>query len=279
MSIKIVTDSSVTLPKAVIDALGITVVPLSVMIDGVVYSDNDLKANGQFLTLMKDSKTLPKTSQPPVGLFAQVYEELIKAGATEIISIHLSQSLSGTVEAARQGARLAGLPVTVVDSDFVDQALAFQVEAAAKLAQAGHSKEDILAELELIKGQTAAYVGVSTLENLIKGGRIGRVSGMLSNILNIKVIMAFEDGRLIPVAKGRGQKTFAKWLDLLKEELTGRQITEIALSYSGSPEFAQHLKKELSAFVSGDIRVMETGSIIQTHTGEGAFAVLVRYAD
>ena len=130
-NIKIVTDSSITIEPELVKELDITVVPLSVMIDGVLYSDNDLKDDGKFLNMMGQSKELPKTSQPPVGLFAEVYENLIKQGAEHIVSIHITHTLSGTVEAARQGANLSGADVTVIDSTFTDQCQKFQdVEAA-----------------------------------------------------------------------------------------------------------------------------------------------------
>lgn len=275
--IAIVTDSSVTIAPDLVDELGITVVPLSVMIDGTVYSDNDLKEEGAFLSLMARSKGLPKTSQPSVGAFAEVYQTLHKTGAETIISIHLSQSLSGTVEAARQGAILSGVAVQIVDSGFADQAMAFQVIEAAQLAQSGASVETILERLTDIKSKTDLYLGVSTLENLIKGGRIGRVSGLLSTLLNIKVIMRMQDAKLQPIAKGRGHKTFHKWLEGFKAELARQDIASIAISYSGRPDFALTLQEALQGFVQQPIMVLETGSIIQTHTGEGAFAVMVRY--
>lgn len=275
--IRIVTDSSVTIEADVLSQLGITVVPLSVLIDGTVYSDNDLKDEGAFLALMATSKHLPKTSQPSVGAFAEVYQTLQQDGAETIISIHISQSLSGTVEAARQGALLSGVNVQIVDSDFTDQAMAFQVIAAAQMAQAGASLADILAKLAEIKAKTDLYLGVSTLDNLIKGGRIGRVTGLLSTLLNIKVMMRLQSAQLQPIAKGRGHKTFSKWLESFKLDLAQKAVSQIAISYSGQPDFALVLKEHLQDFVAKPITVLETGSIIQTHTGEGAFAVMVQY--
>ena len=174
--VKIVTDSSVTIEPEVVKELNITVVPLSVMIDSVLYSDADLE-EGEFLRLMKESKNLPKTSQPPVGLFAEIFDELSKDGS-QILAIHISHALSGTVEAARQGASLSTANVTVLDSSFTDQALKFQVVEAAKLAQEGQDIETIVAHVEEVKKNTELYIGVSTLENLVKGGRIGRVTGL-----------------------------------------------------------------------------------------------------
>lgn len=273
--IKIVTDSSITIEPELAKDLNITIAPLTVMIDGVVYSDSNLK-EGEFLQLMKSSKNLPKTSQPPVGVFAEVFEDL-SAEDVQIISIHMSHALSGTVEAARQGATLAKADVTVVDSSFTDQAMKFQVVEAAKMAKAGATLEEILEKLEEVKAKTELYIGVSTLENLVKGGRIGRVTGLISSLLNIRVVMQMTNHTLTPIVKGRGAKTFKKWLDDLKGSLKEKEIEEIGISYAGGPEFANQMKEELQEFVEKPIPVLETGSIIQTHTGENAWAVLVRY--
>jgi len=245
--IKIVTDSSVTIEPEVAKELDITIVPLSVMVDGVVYSDADLE-EGEFLRLMQSSRNLPKTSQPPVGVFADVFEHLAEDGA-QIISIHMSHALSGTVEAARQGATLANADVTVVDSSFTDQAMKFQVTEAAKLAKEGASLEEILAKIEEVKEKTELYIGLSTLENLVKGGRIGRVSGLISSLLNIRVIMQMKDHQLEPIVKGRGAKTFKKWLDDLTASLQNKQVAEIGISYAGSPELALEMKESLQPYV------------------------------
>ena len=148
-NIKIVTDSSITIEPEVVEEYGITIVPLSVMVDGVLYSDSEL-GEGDFLRLMQSSKNLPKTSQPPVGVFAEVYEKLAADGA-HIVSIHMSHALSGTVEAARQGATLSGAEVTVIDSGFTDQAMKFQVVEAAKLAKEGADLDTVLARIEEVK--------------------------------------------------------------------------------------------------------------------------------
>ncbi len=275
MTVKIVTDSSNTMEPELAKELGITIVPLSVMVDGVLYSDTDLK-EGEFLELMRNSKNLPKTSQPPVGVFAETFSELAKDGS-QIIAIHMTYTLSGTVEAARQGAAISGADVTVIDSAFTDQAAKFQVVEAARLAKAGASKEEIIAAVEAVRQKSELYIGVSTLENLVKGGRIGRVTGMLSSLLNIRVIMQMIDHKLHPVVKGRGVKTFKKWADSFIDSLGDKKIKELGISYAGAIDFANELRDKLQPYVPNPISVLETSSIIQTHTGEDAWAVLVRY--
>ena len=274
--IKIVTDSSLTIEPELVEKYDITVIPLSVMIDGVVYSDSDLKEEGKFLNMMRNSKELPKTSQPPVGVFAEVYENSMKNGAEHIVSIHITHTLSGTVEAARQGANLAGADVTVIDSTFTDQCQKFQVVQAAKLAQEGGSLEEVIAKVEEVRQKSELYIGVSTLENLVKGGRIGRVTGLISSLLNIKVVMEMVDCELNPIIKGRGLKTFNKWLDNFIEYAKGKKVAEIGISYCGTADMANGFKEKLQV-LGAPIAVLETGSIIQTHTGENAFAVMVRY--
>ena len=274
--IKIVTDSSLTIEPELVEKYDITVIPLSVMIDGVVYSDSDLKEEGKFLNMMRNSKELPKTSQPPVGVLAEVYENLMKNGADHVVSIHITHTLSGTVEAARQGANLAGADVTVIDSTFTDQCQKFQVVQAAKLAQEGGSLEEVIAKIEEVRQKSELFIGVSTLENLVKGGRIGRVTGLISSLLNIKVVMEMVDCELNPIIKGRGLKTFNKWLDNFIEYAKGKKVAEIGISYCGTADMANGFKEKLQV-LGAPIAVLETGSIIQTHTGENAFAVMVRY--
>ncbi|HAP6098963.1 TPA: DegV family protein, partial [Enterococcus faecium] len=146
-NVKIVTDSSCTMEKNVRDALGIRVMPLSIMIDGTVYPDDDQLDGERFMEMMAKAKNLPKTSQPPIGEFISMYDELGEDGS-EVISIHMTKGLSGTVEAARQASNLTKTKVTVIDSDTTDQGLSFQVIRAAELAKEGKTVEEILEEVK-----------------------------------------------------------------------------------------------------------------------------------
>ena len=119
------------------------------------------------MDMMANAKALPKTSQPPIGEFVELYDRLGEDGS-EVISIHMTKGLSGTVEAARQASNLSSSKVTVIDSDFTDQGLSFQVIQAAKLAQVGAGVPEILAEIERVKQNTKLYIGISTLDNLVK---------------------------------------------------------------------------------------------------------------
>ncbi|MBW7791165.1 DegV family protein [Enterococcus faecalis] len=274
-NVKIVTDSSCTMEKSLRDELNIHMMPLSIMVDGVVYPDDDHLPGEKFMDMMANAKALPKTSQPPIGEFVELYDRLGEDGS-EVISIHMTKGLSGTVEAARQASNLSSSKVTVIDSDFTDQGLSFQVIQAAKLAQAGAGVPEILAEIECVKQNTKLYIGISTLDNLVKGGRISRTTGLLSNIFNMKVVMDFENTELIPVAKGRGVKTFNKWFDELKSELSKiPNVRQIGISHADGLELANGFKEGLQAiFKDMDIPVLHTNPVIATHTGKNAFAIM-----
>lgn len=273
--VKIVTDSSCTMEKTTRDELDIHVVPLSVMIDGVLYIDDDQLSGEKFMSMMKAAKELPKTSQPPIGKFVELYDEL-GADGSEILSIHMTKGLSGTVEAARQASNLSKSKVTVVETDMTDQGLSFPVIRAAELAKEGKSLEEVYAEMENVLKHTRLFIGLSTLENLVKGGRISRATGILSNLLNMRVVMEFRNSELVPVIKGRGAKTFNKWFEELKEELKHvPNVKQIGISYAGGYEQVVKFRDELKKlFPTMHIPLLQTTPIIATHTGEGAFAVM-----
>lgn len=272
--LKVVTDSSCTMEPTVRDQLNIHVVPLSVMIDGMVYPDDDLLPGERFMQMMAQAKELPKTSQPPIGHFVELFDELGKDGS-DVLSIHMTKGLSGTVEAARQASNLSKANVTVIDSDTTDQALSFQVIRAAQLAQEGKTLAEVLPEVDKVRENTKLFIGVSTLENLVKGGRISRAKGLLSSLLNMKVIMDFDHSELIPIVKGRGVKTFNKWFEELKDELKRMpNVKQIGISHAEGLEITEQFKKELQQlFPEMNIPLLHTTPIIATHTGKGAFAI------
>lgn len=272
--IKIVTDSSCTMEAETVKKLGIHVIALSVMVDGVIYANDENLPGEKFMEMMAHSKALPKTSQPPIGEFAELYDKLGQDGS-KVISIHMTEALSGTVNAARQAAQLSQADVTVIDSDFTDQGLSFQVIRAAQLANEGASLEDIVAEVEKVKKNTKLYIGISNLDNLVKGGRISRVAGMLSSIFNMKVVMELLNTELIVETKGRGVKTFNKWFSEFKNELQNLPVKAIGISHAEGLEITQGFKEALQeAFPDIHIPLLHTNPVIATHAGKGAFAIM-----
>ncbi|MEG0255697.1 MAG: DegV family protein [Vagococcus sp.] len=273
-NIKIVTDSSCIIDSKRLKEIDIHTISLSIMIDGVIYANQNELDKEEFMTMMENSASLPKTSQPPIGEFIELYDELGKDGS-EIISIHLTEKLSGTVNTARQAAQMTKSKVTVVDSDYIDQALGFQVYEAAQLAKKGATTDEILEHIESVKNKTQLYIGVATLENLVKGGRIGKLVGAVSGFLNMKVLCQLNNGELEVVSKGRGNKTFTKWVKTLEEKLTTYSVNSLGFSEADGRDIAEELKSSLSKVLPTiDIPIIHTTPLVATHAGKGAFAVM-----
>ena len=230
VKIKLVTDSSIQLTPEEIKQYDIHVVPLTIMIDSTVYVDGETITRAEFMDKMAAAAALPKTSQPAIGTFLDLYNELTADGSA-VLSVHMLEAISGTVNSARQAAELCKGDVTVVDSQFTDRALSFQVLEAAKMIQADAAMPDILARMAVIRDHTKLVMGVSNLDNLVKGGRISRVSGVLSSLLNIKVTLEVTGGELKALSKGRGMKTLRKFADEVVASLdTLPNIHEIGVS-------------------------------------------------
>ncbi|EFG54969.1 DegV family EDD domain-containing protein [Lactobacillus amylolyticus] len=275
---KIMTDSSVQLTQEEIKKYNITVVPLTITIDGKNYVDGVDISRRDFVKKMNESEELPKTSQPSIGRFVDVIKDLTSDGS-EVIGIFLSKTLSGTIDAARQAAEIAGKSdeVHIVDSELTDRAEGFQVLAAAKDSQAGKTLDEILAHVDHIKKNQKLRMMVVNLNNLIKGGRLGPLAGKIATLLNIRIELHMPGGNLEVAKKGRGKK-FSKAFDqrVLDDIAVNKdKIHEVGISYVDTPEVMEKLAQKIKE-INPEINVLvqETSPIIATHAGHGAYAIL-----
>ena len=271
----IVTDSTADLTEQEIQDFNIHVVPLNITIQEEHYLDGETITKEEFKNKMITSSELPMTAQPSIGRFVELYDELGKDGS-EIISIHLMNSISGTVNAARQAADITESTVTVVDSDFTSRSMGIIVREAAKAAQEGKSAADVLEVIESTRQRTKLYLTVLNLDNLIKGGRISRVIGAFSNLLNIKLFLEVIDGKIEIVQKGRGLKSLQKKYDEVFEEMKAcpNGIQEIGIMHAGLNEFNQSQIDTLrELFPDAKLTIVMTSPIIMSHTGVDAMAV------
>lgn len=271
----IVTDSTADLTEQEIQDFNIHVVPLNITIQEEHYLDGETITKEEFKNKMIASSELPMTAQPSIGRFVELYDELGKDGS-QIISIHLMNSISGTVNAARQAADITESTVTVVDSDFTSRSMGIIVREAAQAAKEGKSAEEVLAVIESTRKRTKLYLTVLNLDNLIKGGRISRVMGAFSNLLNIKLFLEVINGKIEIVQKGRGLKSLQKKYDEFFEEMkacpTG--IQEIGIMHAGLNEFNQSQIDTLrELFPEAKLTIVMTSPIIMSHTGVDAMAV------
>ena len=271
----IVTDSTADLTEQEIQDFNIHVVPLNITIQEEHYLDGETITKEEFKNKMIASSELPMTAQPSIGRFVELYDELGKDGS-EIISIHLMNSISGTVNAARQAADITESTVTVVDSDFTSRSMGIIVREAAKAAQEGKSAAEVLEVIESTRQRTKLYLTVLNLDNLIKGGRISRVMGAFSNLLNIKLFLEVIDGKIEIVQKGRGLKSLQKKYDEVFEEMKAcpNGIQEIGIMHAGLNEFNQSQIDTLrELFPDAKLTIVMTSPIIMSHTGVDAMAV------
>ncbi|WP_314112640.1 DegV family protein [uncultured Granulicatella sp.] len=271
----IVTDSTADLTEQEIQDFNIHVVPLNITIQDEHYLDGETITKEEFKNKMIASSELPMTAQPSIGRFVELYDELGKDGS-EIISIHLMNSISGTVNAARQAADITESTVTVVDSDFTSRSMGIIVREAAQVAKEGKSAEEVLAVIESTRKRTKLYLTVLNLDNLIKGGRISRVMGAFSNLLNIKLFLEVINGKIEIVQKGRGLKSLQKKYDEVFEEMKAcpKGIQEIGIMHAGLNEFNQSQIDTLrELFPDAKLTIVMTSPIIMSHTGVDAMAV------
>lgn len=271
-NIRIVTDSLGNLSQEEIEKYGIKLVHLNILVDGLSYSDRDV-SKSEFISMLKNAKDLPKTSQPSIGNFLEIYDSFEEG--TEIVSLHVASVLSGTSEAARQAGELSKNKVTVIDTTFAERAEAFQVIEAAKLAQAGATVEEIVAHCEKVRKNTKLYLCVMTLDNLVKGGRVSRAKGLLSSLLNIKVIFEFKDGILTPMQKGRGAKSIEKFIDeSVVPDLKSAHYEECSLGYVSMTPLLEETIAKVKGLTTVDVTGVDyTIPTLAIHVGEGAFAI------
>lgn len=272
--IHIVTDSTADLTEDEIEQYNIHVVPLTIQIDDELFIDGVELSPEVFLEKMAISEELPKSSQPAVGVFQELYDELGKDG-DQIISLHMTGGMSGTVKSAQAASSMTEADVTVIDSMYISHALAFQVLEAAMMALRGESLVNIVNRIEKVRQNTTLFVVVDKLDNLVKGGRIGRGKGLIGSLLKIKPIATLQDGVYTPVAQVRSHRqVVAHLMKVFKEETTGKQVQKVGIAHANGLKMANPLKEQLLAEGVEDVRFTFTTPVVSTHTGEGAIGFM-----
>lgn len=240
MTIAIVTDSTCDLPDELAAKHNITVIPLYIHIDEHAYRDGIDMSRQDFYEQLPDFTPHPTTATPGVGLFTETYQRLADAGASEILSIHISESLSATVNVARMAAsEFSAAPVTVVDSGQLSLGVGIQALAGAKAAEAGHSMTEILELLDDLGSRTHVFAALDTLEFLKRSGRMNGVMAGIGSLLKIKPILKMHKG----VAKServRTTKGAEKRLIELVESLEPLEL--VAIAHTNATEQAKKLQ-------------------------------------
>lgn len=278
----VVTDSTSCLTPADAAAWGIDVVPLDVAADGDRYRDGVDLAPGDLAALLASGRRVT-TSQPPPAAFAAAYEAAAARGAAEVVSVHLSGELSGTVRAAGLAAQLAPLPVHVVDSRSAGIGLGFAALAAAEVARGDvwggpADGAEVAATAEQVGRSTAAWFVVDSLDHLRRGGRLSGAAAAFGTVLGLRPVLALRDGRIEVAERVRTRRAARDRLHQLAVDEVRRRGpgVRVAVQHLGRAEDAAELAERVRATLGLDeVLVREVGAVLGGHLGVGALAMTV----
>lgn len=275
--IKIITDSTSDIPRELAEKYNITVVPLTVHFGEKEYKDWYDLTPIQFFEMLKTSDLMPTTSQITPIMFEEVFEEELKHYES-IICITISSKASGTYQSAMIAKNsLENADVEVIDSMTFSYGYGMIAVEAAKMAQEGNSKDEIIKKIQYMLEHLDTYFIVDTLEYLKKGGRINLATAVIGNILNIKPVLAVKDGLVVPIGKIRGSKNvIPRMVKILKDKGYDLSDKVVGLAHGAMPEKLEELKKSFEEeFTVKAFTVSEVGSVIGAHAGPGVLGAFI----
>lgn len=273
--IKIVTDSGSGITPEVATQYGLIVVPLYVHFGTETFREGiDLQLD-EFLSRLRSAPQLPTTSQPSAGDFYEIYKSLTADGS-EVISIHLSSKLSGTVASACTARdMLPEADIHVVDTQFISAVQAMMAIEAARMAAGGQSAAAILARLDQFIAGSHIYFVVDTLEYLQKGGRIGKAQALLGTALQMKPILTLENGVVDAKERIRTKnRAIVRMQEVVEKDAGDRSCRFVGVLHAAAYDEACQLQSHLVARLSpAETMLSEVGPVIATHTGPGVVGV------
>ncbi|MEU4245285.1 DegV family protein [Actinoplanes sp. NPDC026619] len=278
MPVAVVTDSTAYLPAELSGSYDLTVVPLTVVINGAEGLEGLQIQPAEVARALTARRSAVSTSRPAPSQFAETYRRLLAEGADGIVSVHLSAKLSGTFEAACLAAAEVGDQVRVVDSETTGMGLGFAALAAAKAASDGKDLDDVRREAADHAARVSTLFYVDTLEFLRRGGRIGAASALLGTALSVKPILHVVDGAIVVRDKVRtAGRALAKLVDLAVEA-SGDGEVDIAVHHLEAPDRATALADAVSMRLADRLRdcyITEIGAVVAAHVGPGLAGVVV----
>ncbi|MET0416681.1 MAG: DegV family protein [Actinoplanes sp.] len=278
MPVAVVTDSTAYLPAELSGTYDLTVVPLTVVINGLEGLEGLEIQPSEVARALTARRAAVSTSRPAPSQFAEAYRGLLDAGADGIVSVHLSAKLSGTFEAASLAAAEVGPQVQVVDSGTTGMGLGFTALAAATAAGKNETLDAVRAEAVTHAGHVSTLFYVDTLEFLRRGGRIGAASALLGTALSVKPILHVVDGAIVVREKVRtAGRALAKLVDLAVEA-SGEGEVDIAVHHLEAADRAAALADAVSMRLGDRLRdcyITEIGAVVAAHVGPGLAGVVV----
>ncbi len=271
--IHVVTDSTCDLDRTAAAALGVHVVPLTVRFGEEQFLDGVDLAPSEFYRRLAAAPETPTTSQPPPHEFAAIYRELLRDPDDQVVSIHISRKLSGTLQSALIAARdVDAARIHPIDSESVTIGLQLLVEAACRDIAAGADLQTVIDNVVARRARLPIYFLLDTLTSLHRGGRIGRAQAFVGGMLKVKPVLSLRDGEVQPQSRVRSQ---AQGLAALVELARATPaVSDLRIVHSNAPELAVRLREALRpAFPDIDPRIVGLGPTVGTYAGPDAVAV------
>lgn len=271
--IHLVTDSTSDLTREQAASLGVGVVPLTVRFGEEQFLDGVDLDSDAFYAKLRSMTLHPVTSQPTPEQFTRVYSELLKSPDDEVVSIHISSKLSGTLQSANVArVEVDSGRIHLVDSESVSAGLLFLVAAAAEDIAGGADAATVARYAEERRGFVTIYVLLDTLTYLQRGGRIGRAQALLGSLLGVKPLLTVRDGEVAPQARVRSRR---QGVEMIAELLQERQpLKRVAAFHCGAPELLPVLEERLRAALPRvDILTGQVGPVVGAYTGPGGIGI------
>jgi DegV family protein with EDD domain len=280
MPVVVVTDSTASIPPEQAEKRGIVVVPLQVVVGADVYDEGSEGATPELVAAALKEFRPVSTSRPTPAALLEVYEDCVRNGATEIVSVHLSSEMSGTFESAQLAARKASVPVLPVDSRQVGVATGYAALSAQDAADAGGSAAEAAEAARERATLCRSLFYVDTLEYLRRGGRIGAAAALLGGALAVKPLLEIKDGRVASLERVRTSARALSRLEELAVQAAGSAPVEVTVAHLASPERAAQLQDKLAARLADNLEGREVdcgelGAVLGAHVGPGMLAVCV----
>jgi len=271
-NVAIVTDSTADLPTQLVKARSISIVPLTLNFEGRSLLDGVDIRPSEFYRKLPNATTHPTTSQPAPGRFAETYADLLKDHEA-IVSIHISEKLSGTYASAVQGAEMTDpRRVHVIDSQLVSMSLGLLTLAASEIAAQGADPEQIVERVNGMREHVQTYFLVATLEFLRRGGRIGRASALLGSVLQVKPVLCIRDGLVTPLERVRTfERALNRVIELARGVDRGRGLCVI-VGHADAEADAERVARELEP-VAETLMIQPLGPVVGAHAGPGVVGV------
>lgn len=269
MDIRIVTDSTCDLPEEVAKSLEIEILPLHINIGERTYLDGVELTRSEFYARLPGYSPAPKTAAPGPEVFTQAYERLAGEGAFAILSIHISETLSATVNSARTAAaQFTRIPVTVLDSSQLSLGTGFLVEKAAQMAQAGKKMEEIISALQNLMKRSYVFASLKTLEYLRRSGRMNFAIAKFGEILQIKPLLHMNMGKATAHRTRTQKRATERLLAWLAEYAP---YEKLAVLHAGVQEEAEALYEQVRSFFPQDeVSIVQITPVLGAHLGIGA---------